>query len=235
MANIDAYEEQQDSSGVSIGQHYTLVKRIAFHLRTRLPASIATDDLIQAGMEGLIHAQRAFEPSRGIDFEMFAKTRIRGAMLDEVRRISYSTRSAITIKREQDQAISALSKEYGRAPKSAEVAEYLEKDIATYEKERLIAEGVDIVSSDAMPSGLEEASELDSGPDQALERDQMVTQLADAIELLPERARMVLALYYQEEMNLKEIGAILDVSESRVSQIISETAGKLRNLMSERP
>ena len=85
-----------------------------------------------------------------------------------------------------------------------------------------------------MPSGFEETNELDSGPDQALERDQMVTQLADAIELLPERARMVLALYYQEEMNLKEIGAILDVSESRVSQIISETANKLRTLMSER-
>ena len=232
MASIDAYEEQQDASGVSIGQHYTLVKRIAFHLRTRLPSSIATDDLIQAGMEGLIHAQRAYEPSRGIDFEMFAKTRIRGAMLDEVRRISYSTRSAITIKREQDQAISALSKELGRAPKNTEVADYLDKDIATYEKERLIAEGVDIVSSDAMPSGLEETSELEEGPDQSLEREQMVTQLAEAIERLPERARIVLALYYQEEMNLKEIGAILEVSESRVSQIISETAGKLRNLMS---
>ena len=231
MANIEAYEDQQDTSGVSIGQHYTLVKRIAFHLRTRLPANIATDDLIQAGMEGLIHAQRAFEPSRGIGFEMFAKTRIRGAMLDEVRRISYSTRSAITIKREQDQAISTLAKEHGRAPKSAEVAEYLGKDIATYEKERLIAEGVDIVSSDALPTNLEEASELEAGPDQSLEREQMVTQLAKAIELLPERARVVLALYYQEEMNLKEIGAILEVSESRVSQIISETAGKLRNLM----
>jgi RNA polymerase sigma factor for flagellar operon FliA len=231
MANIEAYEDQQDTSGVSIGQHYTLVKRIAFHLRTRLPANIATDDLIQAGMEGLIHAQRAFEPSRGIEFEMFAKTRIRGAMLDEVRRISYSTRSAITIKREQDRAISTLGKEHGRAPKSAEVAEYLGKDIATYEKERLIAEGVDIVSSDALPTNLEEASELEAGPDQSLEREQMVTQLAEAIELLPERARVVLALYYQEEMNLKEIGAILEVSESRVSQIISETAGKLRNLM----
>ena len=231
MANIEAYEDQQDTSGVSIGQHYTLVKRIAFHLRTRLPANIATDDLIQAGMEGLIHAQRAFEPSRGIEFKMFAKTRIRGAMLDEVRRISYSTRSAITIKREQDQAISTLGKEHGRAPKSAEVAEYLGKDIATYEKERLIAEGVDIVSSDALPTNLEEASELEAGPDQSLEREQMVTQLAKAIELLPERARVVLALYYQEEMNLKEIGAILEVSESRVSQIISETAGKLRNLM----
>ena len=232
MASIDAYEEQRDASGVSIGQHYTLVKRIAFHLRTRLPATIATDDLIQAGMEGLIHAQRAFEPSRGIDFEMFAKTRIRGAMLDEVRRISYSTRSAITLKREQDQAISALSKEYGRAPKSAEIANHLGKNIATYEKERLIAEGVDIVSSDAMPTNFEEPSELEEGPDQSLEREQLVTALAEAIELLPERARIVLALYYQEEMNLKEIGAILDVSESRVSQIISETAGKLRGLMS---
>jgi RNA polymerase sigma factor for flagellar operon FliA len=232
MASIDAYEEQQNASGVSIGQHYTLVKRIAFHLRTRLPATIATDDLIQAGMEGLIHAQRAFEPSRGIDFEMFAKTRIRGAMLDEVRRISYSTRSAITLKREQDQAISALSKEFGRAPKSAEIANHLGKDIATYEKERLIAEGVDIVSSDAMPTNFEEVSELEQGPDQSLEREQLVTALAEAIELLPERARIVLALYYQEEMNLKEIGAILDVSESRVSQIISETAGKLRGLMS---
>jgi len=231
VANIDAYEEQSDQSGVNIGQHYTLVKRIAYHLRTRLPSSIATDDLIQAGMEGLIHAQRAFEPSRGIEFELFAKTRIRGAMLDEVRRISYSTRSAITIKREQDQAISALSKEHGRAPKSAEIAGYLGKDIATYEKERLIAEGVDVVSSDAMPTNLEESSELESGPDQSLEREQAIEQLADAIEQLPERARTVLALYYQEEMNLKEIGAILDVSESRISQIISETAGKLRNLM----
>ena len=231
VATIDAYEEHSDQSGIAIGEHYTLVKRIAYHLRTRLPASIATDDLIQAGMEGLIHAQRAFEPSRGIDFEMFAKTRIRGAMLDEVRRISYSTRSAITIKREQDQAIAALSKEHGRAPKSAEVADYLGKDIATYEKERLIAEGVDVVSSDALPANLEESSELESGPDQTLEREQVIEQLADAIEQLPERSRMVLALYYQEEMNLKEIGAILDVSESRVSQIISETAGKLRLLM----
>jgi hypothetical protein len=83
VASIDAYEEQVGASEISIGQHYTLVKRIAYHLRTRLPASIATDDLIQAGMEGLIHAQRAYEPSRGIEFEMFAKTRIRGAMLDE--------------------------------------------------------------------------------------------------------------------------------------------------------
>jgi len=231
MSDIDAYSEQQADNGISIGQHYTLVKRIAYHLRTRLPSSIATDDLIQAGMEGLIHAQKSFEPSRGIEFELFAKTRIRGAMLDEVRRISYSTRSAITIKREQSQAITSLSTEFGRPPKSSEVAKFLNKDVATYEKERIIAEGVDIVSSDATPNQFEEFSQVADGPDESLEKEQIIKNLADSVEQLPERAKLVLALYYQEEMNLKEIGAILNVSESRVSQIISETAKKLRGLM----
>ena len=218
-------------ASISIGKHYTLVKRIAYHLRTRLPSSIATDDLIQAGMEGLIHAQKSFEPSRGIEFELFAKTRIRGAMLDEVRRISYSTRSAITIKREHSQAITTLSTEFGRPPKNSEVAKFLNKDAETYEKDRIIAEGVDIVSSDATPNQFEEFSQVADGPDESLEKDQMIKNLADSVEQLPERAKLVLALYYQEEMNLKEIGAILSVSESRVSQIISETAKKLRGLM----
>ena len=231
MSDIDAYSEQQADAGSSIGQHYTLVKRIAYHLRTRLPSSIATDDLIQAGMEGLIHAQKSFEPSRGIEFELFAKTRIRGAMLDEVRRISYSTRSAITIKREHNQAITTLSTEFGRPPKNSEVAKFLNKDAETYEKDRIIAEGVDIVSSDATPNQFEEFSQVADGPDESLEKDQMIKNLADSVEQLPERAKLVLALYYQEEMNLKEIGAILSVSESRVSQIISETAKKLRGLM----
>jgi RNA polymerase sigma factor for flagellar operon FliA len=231
MSDIDAYAEQQEDTTVAIGQHYTLVKRIAYHLRTRLPSSIATDDLIQAGMEGLIHAQKSFDASRGIEFELFAKTRIRGAMLDEVRRISYSTRSAITIKREQDHAISSLSRELGRSPRSGEVAKFLDKDVATYEKERIIAEGVDIVSSDATPNQFEEFNQVEEGPDESLEKEQMIRTLASSVEQLPERAKLVLALYYQEEMNLKEIGAILNVSESRVSQIISETAKKLRGLM----
>ena len=94
MADIKGYSDQTETN---VSDHYALVKRIAYHLRTRLPSTISTEDLIQAGMEGLIHADRAYDKSRGIEFEQFAKTRIRGAMLDEVRRISYSTRSAITI------------------------------------------------------------------------------------------------------------------------------------------
>ena len=200
-------------------------------MRTRLPSTISTEDLIQAGMEGLIHADRAYDKSRGIEFEQFAKTRIRGAMLDEVRRISYSTRSAITIKREQDNATSTLTKKLGRSPKNTEIANFLDKDLATYEKERIVAEGVDIVSTEAATVQYDEFTEPDSGPDEALEKHELISTLAESIEKLPERAQTVLALYYQEELNLKEIGAVLDVSESRVSQILSETATKLRKLM----
>ena len=228
MADIKGYSDQTEKN---VSDHYALVKRIAYHLRTRLPSTISTEDLIQAGMEGLIHADRAYDKSRGIEFEQFAKTRIRGAMLDEVRRISYSTRSAITIKREQDNATSTLTKKLGRSPKNTEIANFLDKDLATYEKERIVAEGVDIVSTEAATVQYDEFTEPDSGPDEALEKQELISTLAESIEKLPERAQTVLALYYQEELNLKEIGAVLDVSESRVSQILSETATKLRKLM----
>ena len=152
-------------------------------------------------------------------------------MLDEVRRISYSTRSAITIKREQDNATSTLTKKLGRSPKNTEIANFLDKDLATYEKERIVAEGVDIVSTEAATVQYDEFTEPDSGPDEALEKHELISTLAESIEKLPERAQTVLALYYQEELNLKEIGAVLNVSESRVSQILSETAAKLRKLM----
>ena len=228
MADIRGYSHQTEKN---VSDHYALVKRIAYHLRTRLPSTISTEDLIQAGMEGLIHADRAYDKSRGIEFEQFAKTRIRGAMLDEVRRISYSTRSAITIKREQDNATSTLTKKLGRSPKNTEIANFLDKDLATYEKERIVAEGVDIVSTEAATVQYDEFTEPDSGPDEALEKHELISTLAESIEKLPERAQTVLALYYQEELNLKEIGAVLNVSESRVSQILSETAAKLRKLM----
>mgnify|MGYP003315792350 CR=1 FL=1 len=216
MADIKGYSDQTETN---VSDHYGLVKRIAYHLRTRLPSTISTEDLIQAGMEGLIHADRAYDKSRGIEFEQFAKTRIRGAMLDEVRRISYSTRSAITIKREQDNATSTLTKKLGRSPKNTEIANFLDKDLATYEKERIVAEGVDIVSTEAATVQYDEFTEPDSGPDEALEKRELITTLAESIEKLPERAQTDLDLYYQEELNLKEIGAVLDVSESRVSQI----------------
>ena len=232
MADIDAYKRQLLDVDSSVTNQYTMVKRVAYHLRSRLPSNISTDDLVQAGMEGLLQAKAAFDHGRGINFELFAKTRIRGAMLDEVRRISFSTRSIVSTKREHEKVISELTQTLGRAPKGQEVADTLGKTAEEYERERLFAEGADVVSSDAAPEYYEEIDEGLKSPEQALEHSELIENLAGSIEQLPERTQQILALYYQEEMNLKEIGAILDVSESRVSQILSETAGKLRVLMS---
>ena len=117
MADIDAYKKQLLNVDSSVTNQYTMVKRVAYHLRSRLPSNISTDDLVQAGMEGLLQAKAAFDDSRGINFELFAKTRIRGAMLDEVRRISFSTRSIVSTKREHEKIISELTQALGRAPK----------------------------------------------------------------------------------------------------------------------
>ncbi|MEC8299095.1 MAG: RNA polymerase sigma factor FliA [Pseudomonadota bacterium] len=231
MASIDAYKRQLLDSNSSTSSQYSLVKRVAYHLSSRLPSNIAIEDLVQAGMEGLLQAQKVFDASRGINFELFAKTRIRGAMLDEVRRISFSTRNVISTKRKQDEIIRDLTQKLGRQPKNIEVAKELGISIEEYESDRLLAGSAEFVSSDESPEAFEEIDENRGGPEAELEQAEDIEALASAIEKLPERSQQILALYYQEEMNLKEIGEILSVSESRISQILSETANKLRKLM----
>ncbi len=231
MASIDAYKRQLLDSNSSTSSQYSLVKRVAYHLSSRLPSNIAIEDLVQAGMEGLLQAQKVFDASRGINFELFAKTRIRGAMLDEVRRISFSTRNVISTKRKQDEIIRDLTQRLGRQPKNIEVAGELGISIEEYESDRLLAGSAEFVSTDESPDAFEEIDESRGSPEAELEQAEDIGALASAIEKLPERSQQILALYYQEEMNLKEIGEILSVSESRISQILSETAGKLRKLM----
>lgn len=232
MASIDAYKRQLLDSDSSTSSQYSLVKRVAYHLSSRLPSNIAIEDLVQAGMEGLLQAQKAFDASRGINFELFAKTRIRGAMLDEVRRISFSTRNVISTKRKQDEIIRDLTQKLGRQPKNTEVAGELGISIEEYESDRLLAGSAEFISTDESPEAFEEIDQNQGGPEAELEQSEDIEALASAINKLPERSQQILALYYQEEMNLKEIGEILSVSESRISQILSETAGKLRKLMS---
>ena len=232
MASIDAYKRQLLDSNSSTSSQYSLVKRVAYHLSSRLPSNIAIEDLVQAGMEGLLQAQKVFDASRGVNFELFAKTRIRGAMLDEVRRISFSTRNVISTKQKQDKVIRDLTQKLGRQPKNTEVASQLGISIKEYESDRLLAGSAEFISTDESPEAFEEIDENRGGPEADLEQAEDIEALASAIEKLPERSQQILALYYQEEMNLKEIGEILNVSESRISQILSETAGKLRKLMS---
>ncbi len=231
MTRVDEYKDEQLFEGKDMADYYVLVRRIAYHLSSRLPNNIAIEDLVQAGMEGVLQAKSVFDDTRGIVFESFAKVRIRGAMLDEVRRISYSTRNIVSTKREHDSITNALTQELGRPPRGQEVAEKLGLTLEDYEKERLLSVRADLVSSDDSPGVLEELQGLDSGPLEKLEEQQKITSLTHAIEKLPERSQQILALYYQEEMNLKEIGAILGVSESRISQLLTEIANKLRKLL----
>lgn len=231
MATIDAYKNQRLFVDGSISEEYQLVKRIANHLSWRLPSTIAVEDLIQAGMEGLLQAKQKFDPSRGVAFEMFAKTRVRGAMLDEVRRISYSSRGLVRTKKEHDKAIQDLSQELGRSPKNREIAERLGIDSREYESERLKAEGAEFLNADELEQPIEDFNVQPMGPEDILDQSESLSALEEAIIKLPERNQIILALYYQEELNLKEIGEILNVSESRVSQILSETAGRLRKIL----
>ena len=209
-------------------EHYSLVKRTALYLKTRLPANIEVEDLMQSGLEGLMQASSSYDDTRGVTFDQFARTRIRGAMLDEVRRLSPATRTTINIKREQNAAIAHLSNHLGRNPTSAEVAVYLGKDIETYEKERLIAQGSDSVSSDASPDLVPDQYDEASEPLNVLEKQETLDELKTLIGDLPERSQLILSLYYVEELTLKEIADVISVSESRISQILTETATKLR-------
>ena len=183
---------------------------------------------MQSGLEGLVQAMNTFDKARNISLEQFAKTRIRGAMLDDVRRMSQTTRTTIAFKREHTAAIEKLTTRFGREPTGKEVASYLGKDVETYQKERVIIAGADNPSNDAIEkTGLDD-EEIQASPEEGLQKSQLLSVLRDSIGELPKRTQLNLSLYYKDEQNLKEISAVIEVSESRVSQILSDTAKRLR-------
>jgi RNA polymerase sigma factor for flagellar operon FliA len=231
MSDAKMYEDIQnaDKPSASLVDYIGLVKRVALHLKGRLPNFMELDELIQVGMIGLIEADKSFDASKGVDFEVFAKNRIRGAILDQVRKMSYLPRSAIVSIRDHNEASAALTGELGRAPSQAELADFMGKDADTFQKERTHAHRFQTVSLEAQTT---DSVDLPTGhgnePEQELVEEQFMGALAASIGNLPERDRTIVALYYVEEMNLKEIGAVLEVSESRVSQILSACVSKLR-------
>jgi RNA polymerase sigma factor for flagellar operon FliA len=231
MADISVYEDIQagDQSNDPLLKHIGLVKRVALHLKTRLPNFMEVDELIQVGTVGLIEAAQSFDASKGVDFEIFAKNRIRGAILDQVRKLSYLPRSAIVNIRDHNEASALLGGELGREPTQSELAEFMGKDIESFQKERTHAHQFQTVSLESqIPESVDMPSTDSNEPEAQLTEEQLMAALADSIESLPEREKTIVSLYYVEEMNLKEIGAILEVSESRVSQVLSATVKQLR-------
>lgn len=234
MVKAISYSSQIDKSTL-LEQHTVLVKRIAYHLLARLPASVQVDDLIQSGMIGLFEAANNFDNSKGASFETFAGIRIRGAMLDEMRRGDWTPRSVHKNSRMVSEAIKQLEAQLGRDVSDVEVAEKL--DISLNEYHHILSEvstgkilGIDDlgVSEDAIK--LTDDSICDD-PYQSIEQSSFKKGLAQCIKSLPEREALVLSLYYDEELNLREIGRVLDVSESRVSQIHSQAMHRLKARM----
>ena len=236
MADLGLYDEVRRASqnNDELMQHIGLVKRVALHLKTRLPNFMELDELIQVGTIGLIEAAKSFDDSKGVEFEVFARTRIRGAILDQVRKLSYLPRSAIANIREHNEATSMLSGELGREPSQSELADFMGKDLDSFHKERTHAYRFQTVSLESqLPDTVDMPSADLNEPEANLEGGQMLEALAGSIESLPEREKTIVSLYYVEEMNLKEIGAVLDLSESRVSQILSSTIKLLRQDLAE--
>lgn len=216
-----------------ITDNVTLVKRIAHHLAARLPSTVDVDDLTQAGMVGLLEAAGNFDPERGASFETYAGIRIRGAMLDDIRKNDWTPRSVHHKYRQVTEAIHDIEGRLGRAAETEEIAAQLGISLDEYHKiltdsasARLFSleETVDEPTLHRPPPAAKTAM-----PDEALFHDQFRDQLAGAIDKLPERERLVLSLYYEQELNLKEIGQVLDVSESRVCQIHGQAVMRLRS------
>lgn len=216
-----------------------LVKRIAHHMMASLPPSVEIDDVIQSGMMGLLDAARRYQVSEGAQFETYAVQRIRGAMLDGLRQCDWLPRAVRRSLRQVESMISKLEQQNGRPPNEAQLAKALGMELADYQHLLQEARGYQIVSYEDF-SGDDEDSFLDrhalghgADPLEMLEERSVRESLVAGIAELPERERMVMGMYYEQELNLREIGEVLGVSESRVCQIHTQAIARLRVKMKE--
>ncbi|MGD9592012.1 MAG: RNA polymerase sigma factor FliA [Candidatus Berkiella sp.] len=224
---------QLDADDSFVKEYAPLVKRIAHHLLARLPAIIQADDLIQAGMIGLIEAARNFDENKGATFITYAGIRIRGAMLDEIRKGDWAPRSVHKNTRRVAQAMRDVENATGRDARDVDVAQALGMTLEEYHQILQDSNSSKIfafedlgVNEDALNSP---TTNPITGPLEGIQRDDFKQKLGLEISKLPEREKLVLALYYDEELNLREVGEVLGVSESRISQIHSQAMLRLKS------
>jgi RNA polymerase sigma factor for flagellar operon FliA len=221
----------RDPAAEVVRQHAGLVRRIAYHLAARLPASVEVDDLVQAGLLGLLSAAGSYRGDMGASFETFASIRIRGAMVDEIRRCDWAPRSVHRHAREAAETIRGIEQSTGRRALGAEVAAALGISLDDYHQRNADAARGPVMSMFGEDDGgpvAYVASDAADQPQARFEQDEFQDALARAVDALPLREKQVLALYYHEELNLREIGAVLGVSESRACQIHGQALVHLR-------
>jgi len=221
-------------------EHAPLVKRLAHQMKAKLPPSVEVDDLVQAGMMGLLDAINRYEENHGAQFETYAVLRIRGAMLDELRSSDWMPRSTRANMRKVESAMAALQQQLGRPPSESEVAKSLKLSLADYQD--LLGDSgghqllyyEDFHDDEGGDSFLDRHAVDDADPLKSLLETDFRQTVIDAIDALPPREKMLMGLYYEEELNLKEIGAVMGVSESRVSQLHTQAVARLRTYLRER-
>lgn len=225
------------ADGNLVEDNMILVKRIAQHMAARLPASVDIDDLMQSGMVGLLEAAGNFDPSRGASFETYAGIRIRGAMLDDIRKHDWTPRSVHHKYRQVAEAINSIEAETGRPARSTDIAKKLGICVEDYHKILADSASSRLFSLDETldETALHRTRPVSdtATPDEELDQSQFRDDLVAAIDQLPERERLVLSLYYEREMNLKEIGEVLDVTESRVCQIHGQAIMRMRAIVAK--
>ena len=216
-----------------------LVRRMAHHLAARLPASVQIDDIIQAGMIGLMDASARFEEAQGFQFETFASQRIRGAMLDELRQNDWLPRSMRKSLRTLETAINKLEQSLGRAPTEKEIAAALKMPLATYHELLQDARGYQLLhfedfareeGDNVLERHLPDERE---NPFERCKDARFRAALAESIDDLPPREKLLLGLYYEQDLNFKEIAAVLGVSESRVCQLHGQAVARLRGKLGD--
>lgn len=232
------YHQKNTSASMTslVKKHATLVKRIAYHMIARLPHTVDVDDLIQAGMIGLLDAANNYNASQGASFETYAGIRIRGSMLDEIRRNDWAPRSVHKKARDIAEVIRDIEQKTGRHARDDEVAKNLGMTLEGYHQQLHDSAGYQVFSlaefSDSDEVNARPITMALSEPVDSIQSDDFHKSLTEAIKTLPERERLLMNLYYNDELNLKEIGEVLGVSESRVSQIHSQTIIRLRSKLS---
>jgi RNA polymerase sigma factor for flagellar operon FliA len=220
-------------------EHMPLVKKLAHHMKAKLPPSVEVDDLIQAGMMGLLDAINRYEDNHGAQFETYAVLRIRGAMLDELRSNDWMPRSTRQNMRKVEEALSTLQQRLGRPPSESEVAKLLKVSLEEYQEMLFESGGHQLVyyedfhEDDGNDTFLDRYAVDDSDPLRSLLETDFRQAVIDAIDALPPREKLLMGLYYEEELNLKEIGAVMGVSESRVSQLHTQAVARLRAALRE--
>lgn len=222
-----------------IRQYVPLVRRLAHHMIAKLPASVEVDDLIQVGLIGLSEALSRFEASQGVQFETFATQRIRGAMIDELREGDWMSRGSRKSQKDIEHAMRQLEHVLGRSPLESEIAAELDMTLSDYQSLLNKVRGTQLVYLEDLTGAGDDdegfldrhPSDVDSDPLTLLQSQRMRESLVKAIEALPEREQYIMSMYYEHDMNLKEIAAVLKVTESRVCQLHSQSVARLRTKM----